>query len=85
MTRLFPVIIVFLVISAVGSALMSSDSQAGDQAHFITVADAIAVFKVKDAVDVQLLTRIEAIEKKLKIVPPKDSLILNKANEKAAP
>ena len=85
MTKLLPVIIVFLVISAVGAALMSTDSQAGNTAQYLTVDDAIKVWKVKDSVDIQLLQRIEAIEKKVKITPPKDSLKLERKNEKATP
>lgn len=81
MKKLLPVIIVFLVISAVGSALMSADSQAGNTAEYLTVEDAVKVFRVKDSIDIQLLQRIEAIEKKLKITPPKDSLRLEKKNE----
>lgn len=35
-------------------------------------------FQVSRAIDVKLLERIETIEKKLKITPPKDSIALKK-------
>lgn len=39
-------------------------------------------FQIGRAIDIKLLERIETIEKKLKIVPPKDSIALKKAEKK---
>lgn len=83
MNKSIPAIVFVIVLGALIYALTEQGTAtAANVPEFLSKEETIKGFEFFEKVNIKLLERIETIEKKLKITPPKDSLRLVKKEDK---
>lgn len=80
--KILPAIVFVITLGALLYALTGQEqATATSPGDFYTKAEIDQAYKTNMQIDIKLLERIETIEKKLKIVPPKDSLRIEKKTD----
>lgn len=80
-SKLLPILVAGMVLGAAGYSITNKEAKAGQNIEVYSKTEIDERIKRYSLIDIELLKRIEAIEKKIKLVPPKDSIKLVK-NEK---